>query len=87
VAPLALVKHVVTFHFQALISFDRLQARITSTKNRLFVQAVIETDEERIRVCSQLANFDDNEGHVVGEGTVAPGSHAVENCLLHIREW
>ena len=35
----------------------------------------------------QLANFDDNEGHIVGEGTVPPCSNAVENCLLHIREW
>jgi hypothetical protein len=32
-------------------------------------------------------NFDNNEGHVVGEGTVPPRSHAVEDRLLHIREW
>ena len=31
-APLALVKHVVKFDFQAFLSFDRLQARITSEK-------------------------------------------------------
>jgi hypothetical protein len=37
VAPLALV---VSFDFQALLSFDRLQARITSTKSRLFDQAL-----------------------------------------------
>ena len=33
-----------------------------------------------------LANFSNNEGHVVGEGTVPPRSHAVEDRLLHIRE-
>lgn len=27
----------------------------------------------------ELANFDDNQGHVVGEGTVPPGSYAVED--------
>jgi hypothetical protein len=35
----------------------------------------------------RLADFDDNEGHVVGEGAVRPCSNAFENCLLHIREW
>jgi len=35
---------------------------------------------------AQLANFDDNEGHVVGEGSVAPGSNAVEDCPLHFRQ-
>ena len=34
----------------------------------------------------RLANFDDNEGHVVGEGTVTPGSYAVEDCALHFRQ-
>jgi hypothetical protein len=38
VALLALVNHVVKFDFQALLSFDRLQARITSTKSRRFIQ-------------------------------------------------
>ena len=37
-ALLALVNHVVKFDFQALLSFDRLQARITSTKSRRFIQ-------------------------------------------------
>jgi hypothetical protein len=37
VAPLALVKQVVEFDFQALLSFDRLQARVTSTKSRPFI--------------------------------------------------
>jgi hypothetical protein len=32
------VNHVVKFDFQALLSFDRLQARITSTKSRRFIQ-------------------------------------------------
>jgi hypothetical protein len=32
VALLALVNHVVKFDFQAVLSFDQLQARITSTK-------------------------------------------------------
>jgi hypothetical protein len=36
VAPLALVKHVVGFDFQALLSFDRLQARITSNEKPTF---------------------------------------------------
>lgn len=31
-------------------------------------------------------DFDNNEGHVVGEWAMAPGSYAVQNCLLHIRE-
>ena len=31
-------------------------------------------------------DFDNNEGHVVGEGTVPPGSYTVEDRLLHIRE-
>jgi hypothetical protein len=34
----------------------------------------------------ELANFDDNQGHVIGEGTVPPGSYTLENCLLHVRE-
>jgi hypothetical protein len=35
----------------------------------------------------QLADFDDKEGHVVGEGAVPPCNNAVENCLLHICGW
>ena len=31
-----------------------------------------------------LAHFDDNKRYIVGEGTVPPGSHAVEDCLLHL---
>jgi hypothetical protein len=38
VAPLALIEHVVKLDFQALLSFDRLQPRITSTKSRLCIQ-------------------------------------------------
>ena len=34
-----------------------------------------------------LAHFDDNQRHVVSEGTVPPRSYAVEDRLLHIREW
>jgi hypothetical protein len=34
VAPLALVQHVLKFDFPAMLSLDRLQARITSTKSR-----------------------------------------------------
>ena len=34
----------------------------------------------------RLTDFDNNEGYVVGEGTVPPGSYAVEDRLLHIRE-
>jgi hypothetical protein len=39
VAPLALIEYVVKLDFQALLSLDRLQLRITSTKSRLFVKA------------------------------------------------
>src|ERR1700680_2084604 len=34
----------------------------------------------------ELANFYDNEGHVVGEGTVTPRSYAVKDCPLHFRQ-
>lgn len=34
----------------------------------------------------QSTDFDNNERHVVGEGTVPPCGNAVENCLLHIGE-
>ena len=33
-----------------------------------------------------LANFRDNEGHVVGEGPVPPGSYTLEDCLLRVCE-
>ena len=32
-------------------------------------------------------DFDNNEGHVVGEGTVPPRSYAVKDCPLHFRQW
>ena len=35
---------------------------------------------------TELANFYDNEGHVVGEGTVPPRSYAVKDCPLHFRQ-
>ena len=35
---------------------------------------------------TELANFDDDEGHIIGEGTVPPGSHAIKDCLLHLPE-
>ena len=35
---------------------------------------------------TELANFDENQRHVVGEGTVPPCGNAVENCFLHIRK-
>jgi hypothetical protein len=38
VALLALLNHLVKFDFQVLLSFDRLQARMTSTKCRRFIQ-------------------------------------------------
>jgi len=43
--------------------------------------------DSRLSPSLKLANFDDNQGHVVGEGTVPPGSYTVEDRLLHIREW
>jgi len=46
---LALVNHVVQFDFQALLSFDRLQARITSTKSRRFIQ-VAANDSFRVEL-------------------------------------
>jgi hypothetical protein len=30
----------------------------------------------------ELANFDDNEGYVVGEGAVPPVRHTVQDCLF-----
>ena len=36
---------------------------------------------------TELANFDDDEGHIVGEGAMPPHSHAVEDCLPHVRQW
>jgi hypothetical protein len=38
------------------------------------------------RAPTKLADFCDNEGHIVGEGTVPPGSWAVEDCPLHFRQ-
>ena len=29
-----------------------------------------------------LANFDDYEGYIIGEGAVPPGRHTVQDCLL-----
>ena len=57
----------------------------------LYVGDFMSTDSRHCRhvgnpTLIELANFDDNEGHVVGEGTVPPRSHAVEDRLLHIRE-
>jgi hypothetical protein len=38
VASLVLIEHVVKLDSQALLSFDRLQPRITSTKSRRYIQ-------------------------------------------------
>ena len=38
-------------------------------------------------VPAELANFDDDQGHIVGEGAVPPRSHAVEDRLPHFRQW
>jgi hypothetical protein len=35
----------------------------------------------------ELANFDDDQGHIVGERAMPPGSHAVEDRLPHFRQW
>ena len=32
---------------------------------------------------TELANFDDNEGHVVGQGAGAPRGRALEDGLFH----
>jgi len=34
----------------------------------------------------RLTDFDNNEGYVIGEGTVPPGSYAVEHRPLHFRQ-
>ena len=47
---LALVNHVVQFDFQALLSFDRLQARITSTKSRRRFIQVAANDSFRVEL-------------------------------------
>ena len=36
---------------------------------------------------TELANFDDDQGHIVGEGAMPPGSHAVEDRSPHFRQW
>jgi hypothetical protein len=36
---------------------------------------------------TELANFDDDKGHIVGEGAVPPHGHAVEDRLPHFRQW
>jgi len=33
-----------------------------------------------------LANFDDNEGDIVGGGAMPPRRHAINNCLPHFRK-
>jgi hypothetical protein len=47
----------------------------------------LEPTRGRCELEPQSANFYDYERYVVGEGTVPPRSHAVEDRLLHIREW
>ena len=39
-----------------------------------------------LQVVLELANLDDNEGHVVGQRAVAPRSHTVKNGLPHFRK-
>ena len=60
-ALLALVNHVVKFDFQALLSFDWLQARITSTKSRRFQVAANDsfrvTDQPPSEDGLRLGNF------------------------------
>ena len=48
---------------------------IDSTKNR------------HIGGATELANFDNNKGHVVGERAVAPRGRAVEDYLFHFGKW
>jgi hypothetical protein len=57
VALLALVNHVVKFDFQALLSFDRLQARITSTKSRRFIQVAANGVQAVIRRRWRMQNL------------------------------
>src|SRR5215469_8684628 len=35
-----------------------------------------------VRSLAELAKFNDNQGHVICQGTMSPASHAVQDCLL-----
>ena len=51
------------------------------------VQGTVETRHSAQSQATELANFDDNEGHVVGERAMPPGSHAFEDRLPHFHQW
>ena len=36
---------------------------------------------------TELANFDNDQGHIVGKRAMPPGSHAIEDRLPHFRQW
>src|ERR1700731_619692 len=57
-----------------------------STNSRLSSKRYRNRRREETSLNPYLANFDDNERHVVGEGSVAPSSYAVEDCPLHFRQ-
>ena len=39
-----------------------------------------------IGVVFELANFDDNQGHVIGKRAVPPGGRTLEDCVFHFRK-
>jgi len=65
-----------------LYSYNNLQASAQAVD----FKSVVILARDRVRFCPRSTDFDNNEGHVVGEGTVPPGSYTVEDRLLHIRE-
>ena len=66
-ALLALVNHEVKFDFQALLSFDRLQARITSTKSRRFIQVAA---NDSFRVADNSPTDRAPHRRVIGESDI-----------------
>ena len=77
-ALLALVNHVVKFDFQALLSFDRLQARITSTKSRRFIQVAANGVQAVIRRRWRMQNLLETHVSVLPQPCVAAGRASID---------
>jgi hypothetical protein len=72
----------------AVLEPNRRNSRSSPITNSFLSLATADkSDSWRLSPPLELANFDDNQGHVVGERSVAPGGYAVEDRLLHSREW
>ncbi len=92
------IRRIVMFSRSSLFNSSAVVFRISWRTNRLCLDARcgsittcslcasiadICTIPDARSQTTELANFDDNQGHVVGEGTVPPASYAVEDCLPH----